>query len=706
MIKRVLLVLIALTVLFAVTPAAQSGHALFQQALTKERAEGKLLEAIRIYERIAKEFAADRPLAAKALVQMGRCYEKLGRGEARKAYERVVQEYADQRDLAAEARTRLSGLVQPATTAAGVPTARRVWADFPLENTAMFFGSPIQDGRSVVFIDWQTGDVAVRDLVAGQTRRVTRKGSWAESTEFGLSPVASRDGRSVAVLWLNKEGVWDLRVLAMDGSTHRVLLRLDEKEWPWIQPVDWSPDGKRILGLLSRNREADRLVVVSVDDGAVKVLNASRAPGRAVFSPDGTQIAYDAPARGKTWMRDVFLVAADGSRETPVDVHPSDDMLVGWTPDGRRIVFVSDRTGAPGVWAVGMLNGRLSGAPELIRPEIGVIHPLGFTATGSLMYGVRTGIREAYVAEIDPATGTVVAPPAPAADRFLGANRSPRWSPDGQYLAYVSNRTRRRNQLAADTLCIRSAATGETRDLSPGLDFMNAIQWYPDGRALLVQVLGEQGGLYRVESATGAATPVKLAGADRVPKGINVSPDARTLYVLRDAAVLDQPASIVAIDLSTGSEREVCQHVWVRGLTLSPDGSSLLFYSWDKAAHVERLLIVPSSGGAPREILSIPGPERTITAATWLPDSRGVLYGRARTRDAAGWPGPTEIWRVSIEAGQPQPRKLALSADAVVHLDVNRDGRRVAFVAGRPKGELWVMDNLVPNGAAKTAARR
>ena len=61
---------------------AQTGHDLFQQALVKERADGDLRGAIDIYERIAQEFTADRQLAAKALVQLGQCYEKLGSTEA------------------------------------------------------------------------------------------------------------------------------------------------------------------------------------------------------------------------------------------------------------------------------------------------------------------------------------------------------------------------------------------------------------------------------------------------------------------------------------------------------------------------------------------------------------------------------------------------------------------------------------------------
>ena len=44
------------------------------------------------------EFASDRALAAQALVQVGLCYEKLGRDEAVRAYERLVRECADQED--------------------------------------------------------------------------------------------------------------------------------------------------------------------------------------------------------------------------------------------------------------------------------------------------------------------------------------------------------------------------------------------------------------------------------------------------------------------------------------------------------------------------------------------------------------------------------------------------------------------------------
>jgi tetratricopeptide (TPR) repeat protein len=64
---------------------AESGADLFQKALVKERAAGNLEEAIQLYERVAREFRSDRALAARALVQAARCYEKLGQGKNHQA---------------------------------------------------------------------------------------------------------------------------------------------------------------------------------------------------------------------------------------------------------------------------------------------------------------------------------------------------------------------------------------------------------------------------------------------------------------------------------------------------------------------------------------------------------------------------------------------------------------------------------------------
>src|SRR5215471_344323 len=94
--------------------AAESGMEMFQRAVTQERA-GKLDEAIKLYEKVAHDFASDRPLAAKALVQAAKDYEKLGQDKtdrAVKLYEQVERDFSDQREPATAARTKLASLRQ------------------------------------------------------------------------------------------------------------------------------------------------------------------------------------------------------------------------------------------------------------------------------------------------------------------------------------------------------------------------------------------------------------------------------------------------------------------------------------------------------------------------------------------------------------------------------------------------------------------
>src|SRR6516164_875546 len=57
--------------------AAESGMEMYQRAVTQERA-GHMDEAIKLYEKVAHDFASDRGLAAKALLQAARGYEKSG----------------------------------------------------------------------------------------------------------------------------------------------------------------------------------------------------------------------------------------------------------------------------------------------------------------------------------------------------------------------------------------------------------------------------------------------------------------------------------------------------------------------------------------------------------------------------------------------------------------------------------------------------
>src|SRR5207249_4966304 len=117
-------VLVAAILFFALgaeMSLAQSGYDLYQKALVKERAVGDVEEALRLYQRIVKEFGGNRPLAAKAQLRIGLLYERLGRkAEARQAFQAVVTQYADQADLVKQAQAKLTAMANDRSLNAGV----------------------------------------------------------------------------------------------------------------------------------------------------------------------------------------------------------------------------------------------------------------------------------------------------------------------------------------------------------------------------------------------------------------------------------------------------------------------------------------------------------------------------------------------------------------------------------------------------------
>src|SRR5262249_12515292 len=89
---------------------AESGDALYSQALVKEKT-GSYEEAIKLYQSILQKYTSDKKLAAKALFQIGQDYERLGNAvDARKAYARIANEFNNQNEVVAAAGKRLAAL--------------------------------------------------------------------------------------------------------------------------------------------------------------------------------------------------------------------------------------------------------------------------------------------------------------------------------------------------------------------------------------------------------------------------------------------------------------------------------------------------------------------------------------------------------------------------------------------------------------------
>ena len=119
--------LISILCLGICTPMlAQQGEKLFQQGIMKEEGEGKLKEAIDIYYQLVEDGSIERKIRAKALFQVGICYEKLGIKKATSAYEQLISEYADQTDLIAVAKRKLRSIRGQVKSVSGGLVSQRI----------------------------------------------------------------------------------------------------------------------------------------------------------------------------------------------------------------------------------------------------------------------------------------------------------------------------------------------------------------------------------------------------------------------------------------------------------------------------------------------------------------------------------------------------------------------------------------------------
>ena len=113
--ERVIAIFLSCVLLSASSLLASSVEETYQAALTQEKGEGNLEEAIRLYQQVIEAHEkgeGDEKMAARAQLRIGVCQEKLGLAQARQTYEAVRDKYPDQPQVGAEAARRLGSTHQ------------------------------------------------------------------------------------------------------------------------------------------------------------------------------------------------------------------------------------------------------------------------------------------------------------------------------------------------------------------------------------------------------------------------------------------------------------------------------------------------------------------------------------------------------------------------------------------------------------------
>ncbi len=326
------------------------------------------------------------------------------------------------------------------------------------------------DGKSLAFVGRASGNEDIYlQRVGGHNPINLTKDSADEDTQPAFSP----DGSSIA--FRSKRGGGGIFLMGATGESVR---RLSDFGYS----PSWSPDGKEI----AVSTEFVQQPLARTGLGELWAIDVSNGKKRLIFkgdavepswSPHGNRIAFWAIPKS-TAQRDIWTIPAAGGEPLPVTQDAAVDWNPVWSADGKILYFASDRGGSMNLWriAVDEKTGRPSGPPQ----------PLTTPALWSGRFSVsRDGRSIAYLSlnqlaslekrSLDATTGKT-GPPEPIL-RLSGAIFSPNFSPDGKWVAY-------RSMTGQEDLYIVGADGTGQRQLTDDPYRDRGPAWSPDGQRI------------------------------------------------------------------------------------------------------------------------------------------------------------------------------------------------------------------------------
>jgi Tol biopolymer transport system component len=380
--------------------------------------------------------------------------------------------------------------------------------------------------------------------------------------------------------------------------------------------ISWSPDGSTLAVARVPNQTPNSggIDLLFLKSGERRRLTSAREDLLPAYSPNGEWIAFIRVGSGRGRGREVFAVPAAGGRAHQLTSDGAYVTGATWTADSREIVFSSPRNPTEGsFWRVSVSGGTPRPVSEALR---NASHP-SISRQGSRMVFTESFRDTNLYLRTGPGfphAGTPWRFEAPAGIVLsTGTEHNPVFSPDGEHFAFVSDRTGTNQIWAArrdGSEVMQLTSTGNRPAGSP--------RWSPDGQWVAFDVwASSESNVYVVSSRGGAIRRVSMEPGESWNAAW--SHDGAWIYFTSSRSGDRQ---IWKTPLAGGRAIQVT-HTGADEARPSPDGNAVYFRKSTPAGCCE-IWSVPVAGGPEEAVPELKG--FTTVSRSWCVQNQGIYF--------------------------------------------------------------------------------